>query len=233
MTYPSPYPPSPDRPGVTPQANTTPNVPVRVAVVEDQSSIREGLAFLIDSAPGFQCAAACGSAEQALEVLPQVNPDVVLMDIGLPGLSGIECIKQLKVLTPRAQIMMLTVFEDHDRIFRSLQAGATGYLLKKEPPEQLLYAIADLHTGGSPMSNQIARRVVEEFQRPTQSTQTFDTLSKREQEILTQLAKGYLYKEIADHLSISLDTVRTHIRHIYEKLQVRSRTQAINKAFPR
>jgi DNA-binding NarL/FixJ family response regulator len=201
--------------------------------VEDQLSIRGGRAFLIKQSPGFQCAAAWATGEEALRVIPETKPDVVLMDIGLPGMSGIDCIRLLKVRSPRTQIMMLTVFEDHDRIFKSLQAGATGYLLKKEPPDQLLKSIEDLHAGGSPMSNQIARRVVEEFQSPTDTAQTFESLSKREQEILTHLARGFLYKEIAANLGISLDTVRTHIRHIYEKLQVRSRTQAVNKAFPR
>jgi DNA-binding NarL/FixJ family response regulator len=220
----------------TPSLAPTDNPPIQVGIVEDDQSIREGLAFLIEQSPGFQCVAACGSAEEALLLIPHSKPGIVLMDISLPGMSGIECIRALKKLLPGVQIMMLTVFEDHARIFQSLQAGATGYLLKKESSDLLLNAIADLHNGGSPMSNQIARRVVRAFQNQDESTSSnasFNSLSPREQEILSLLAQGYLYKEIAKKLLISLDTVRTHIRHIYEKLQVRSRTEAVNKAFPR
>jgi len=153
------------------------------------------------------------------------------MDIHLPGMSGIECIRRLKRQQPRVQISMLTVFEDHDRIFQSLTAGASGYLLKQTPPAKLLEAIAELHRGGSPMSTQIARRVVEAFQRPVPSEQTDAKLTPREQEIVRLLAKGYLYKEIAEQLGLSVETVRTHLHRIYEKLHVHTRTEAVMKLY--
>jgi DNA-binding NarL/FixJ family response regulator len=204
---------------------------VKVALVEDDQQVREGLALLIGSSPGFACVAACPSAENALQRLPGLEPDVVLMDIQLPGMSGIECILKLKQLCPQAQIMMLTVFEDHDRIYQSLKAGASGSLLKQPPPAELLAAITNLHQGGSPMSAQIARRVVEAFQRPAPSDSGDSPLSPREQEIVHLLAQGHLYKEIADQLGRSVETVRTHIRNIYDKLHVRSRTEAVNKVY--
>jgi len=206
---------------------------IRVAVVEDDPQICQGLAKLITSSPGFVCVATCPTAEEALVGLPEKQPDVVLMDIGLPGMSGIECIPKLKELLSRTQIMMLTVFEDYDRIFVSLKAGATGYLLKKTAPSRLLQSIRDLHGGGSPMSNQIARRIVEEFQKRPAPAKSPAQLSERENEILGKLARGFLYKEIAAMLGISVETVRTHARNIYGKLQVRTRAEAVNKAFPR
>lgn len=206
---------------------------IKVAIVEDDPQIRDGLAFLINTSPGFQCVTAVWSAEQALKEVPPLKPNVILMDIGLPGMSGIECIRQFKSKLPEAQVMMLTVFEDHDKIFQSLSAGASGYLLKNTPPAKLLEAIQDVHSGGSPMSNQIARRVVEVFQTQAPQSSATPDLSKREHEILHYLAQGFLYKEIADKLSISIETVRTHIRNIYDKLHVRTRTEAILKAFPR
>jgi DNA-binding NarL/FixJ family response regulator len=195
--------------------------------------VRDGFAFLIGASPGVLCVGVCKSGEEALETLPSLNPDVVLMDIGLPGMSGIECIARLKRELPSTQIMMLTVFEDDERIFNSITAGATGYLLKNTPPAKLIEAISDLHAGGSPMSNQIARRLVREFQKPHPKECDLSSLSARELEVLNLLAKGFLYKEIADTLKLSRHTVRTHIRNIYEKLQVRSRTEAVVKAFPR
>jgi DNA-binding NarL/FixJ family response regulator len=203
-----------------------------VAVVEDDVDICQGLASLINGSSGFICVATCPSAEEAIVGLPEKQPDVILMDIGLPGMSGIACIPHLRSYLPRAQIMMLTVFEDHDRIFESLKAGATGYLLKKTAPATLVQSIRDLHGGGSPMSNQIARRVVEVFQRPSRKPDCAD-LTTREQEVLQKLSQGFLYKEIARSLGISIETVRTHVRNIYEKLQVRTRTEALNKAFPK
>jgi DNA-binding NarL/FixJ family response regulator len=210
---------------------------IKVAIVEDGAEAREALQILINGAEGFACVAACDSAEAALAVIPRCPPDVVLMDIQLPGMSGIECIRRLKHLLPEVQIMMLTVFEDHDRIFQSLAGGASGYIVKKTPPAKLLEAIDELHHGGAPMSGQIARQVVEVFKQPLDGFPVTrepapTNLSKREQEILGQLARGFLYKEICDHLGISLGTVRVHIRHIYDKLHVHNRTEAILKGHP-
>ena len=213
--------------------SSQPEATVTVAVVEDEPEVREGLAALINGAPGFECIAACANAEEALVGLPTWQPDVVLMDIKLPGMSGIDCIRELKRLLPQAQILMLTVVEDHDRIFRSLAAGASGYLLKKTSPAKLLEAIREVHEGGSPMSSQIARRVVEEFQKPVAAEDPTQKLGKREMEVLQFLAQGLLYKEIAERLGMGMGTVRAHIHHIYEKLHVRSRTEALLKIFPR
>lgn len=204
-------------------------MPIHVAIVEDLDDIREGLAFLINSAEEFRCVAAYASAEAALADLPNQAPDVVLMDIGLPGMSGIECIQRLKAQDATLQIMMLTIYEDDEKIYNSLAAGATGYVLKKTPPAKLLESIQDLHNGGSPMSSQIARKVVQTFQHVPAPSSATAGLSKREQEILSYLAKGHLYKEIADTLSISVETVRTHLHKIYEKLHVHTRTEAVLK----
>lgn len=206
---------------------------IRVAVVEDDPDLRAGLESLLSAAPGFACAGAWASAETALARLLSAAPDVVLMDIGLPGMSGIDCIRELKRLQPKLQIMMLTVFEDHDRIYQSLATGASGYLLKQTSPEKLLDAITELHRGGAPMSAQIARRVVETFQRPEPATNPTVRLSPRETEIIHLLAQGLLYKEIADRLVLSTETVRTHLHNIYEKLHVRTRTEAVMKVFGR
>ena len=206
---------------------------IRVAVVEDEPQVREGFRLLIDRSERCACVAAFGSAEEALARLPSLEADVVLMDIQLPGMSGIECIRELKSRQPGLQIMMLTVFEDHDRIFQSLAAGASGYLLKQTPPGKLLEAIAELHRGGAPMSTQIARRVVETFQQPVPNAGTTARLSPREKEIIERLGQGYLYKEIAEQLGISVETVRTHIHNTYEKLHVRTRTEAVMKVFGR
>jgi len=202
--------------------------PVRVALVEDDSQVREGLRHLIESSGGCVCVGAYGSGEEALDKATGAKPDVVLMDINLPGISGIECIRALKERAPQLQIMMLTVFEDYDRIFCSLTAGASGYLLKQTPPAKLLEAILELRQGGSPMSMQIARRVVEAFQK---TENTASVLSPREKEIIALLAKGFLYKEIASQLTLSVETIRTHIHNIYEKLHVRTRTEAVMKVY--
>jgi DNA-binding NarL/FixJ family response regulator len=201
---------------------------ISIAVVEDDKTVREGLQMLLNGSPGFSCMAVFDTGENALEGLPEMTPDVVLMDINLPGINGIECILRLKGLNLPMQFIMLTVFEDTDAIFQSLSAGASGYLLKQTPPAKLLEAIQDVYRGGSPMSGEIARKVVQSFQRQADSN-AVDGLTKREVEILGYLAKGYLYKEIAGFLFISVETVRTHIRNIYEKLQVRTRTEAILK----
>ncbi len=206
---------------------------IRVALVEDDPAVRSGLELLISNSSRCVCIAAVGSAEEALARFPLLQPDVTLMDIHLPGMSGIECIRQLKQRQPQLRIMMLTVFEDHDRIFQSLAAGASGYLLKQTPPEKLLEAIVELHQGGAPMSMQIARRVVEVFQQPALGEAAHAGLSPREKEIIALLGKGYLYKEIADQLGLSVETVRTHIHNIYEKLHVHTRTEAVMKVYGR
>jgi DNA-binding NarL/FixJ family response regulator len=202
---------------------------VKIAIVEDNNDIREGLVFLIKASEGFKCIADYSNAEDALAELPRSDVDVVLMDINLPGKSGIECVAELKHQRKDIQIIMLTIFEDEDSIFKSLQAGASGYVLKKTSPAQLLEAVKDVNNGGSPMSSQIARKVVASFQSTKESPGKHEELSLREMEILTYLSKGYRYKEIADLLFISIETVRTHIRNIYEKLQVHSRTEALIK----
>lgn len=202
---------------------------IRIAVVEDDKTVREGLQMLLNGSHGYSCIAAFGSGEEALTGIPDMMPDVVLMDINLPGISGIECIVKLKEQELPAMYIMLTVFENTDAIFQSLAAGACGYLLKNTPPAKLLEAIRDVYNGGSPMSGEIARKVVQSFQQPAVKPGTSSCLTKREEEILGFLSQGYFYKEIAGTLSISVETVRTHIRNIYEKLQVRTRTEAILK----
>ena len=204
-------------------------MPIRVAIVEDNTEIREGLSALINGFPGYRCVATYPDAEKALRGLPTQDVDVVLMDINLPGMSGIECVEELKERSPDMEFMMLTVYEDDDRIFKSLMAGATGYILKKTPPSELLDAIRDLHNGGSPMSEGIARRVVQAFHQMGGSSKETENLSQRESEILSHLAKGYHDKEIAEKLFLSVETVRTHLRNIYKKLHVRSRTEAVLK----
>ena len=191
--------------------------------------VREVLEILLNGSPGFTCVAAYSNGEDAVADLPVVNPDVVLMDINLPGISGIECISRLKEQDLPMLFIMLTIFEDSDAIFQSLSAGASGYLLKGTPPARLLEAIQDVYQGGSPMSREIARKVIQSFQQPTVNPVTEYILTSREEEILTYLVKGLLYKEIAAKLFIGVETVRTHIRHIYEKLQVRTRSEAIVK----
>jgi DNA-binding NarL/FixJ family response regulator len=204
-------------------------MPIRVAIVEDNDKIRGGLAGIIDGSDGFECSAAYESAEEALRLLPAYKPDVVLMDIQLPKMSGIECVEKLKAHIPDIQVMMLTVYEDDEKVFKSILAGASGYILKRTPPAELLEAIRELHEGGSPMSDQIARKVVQAFQQMGTSSKETENLSEREMEILSYLAKGYHDKEIADKLFLSIKTVRTHLRNIYKKLHVRSRTEAVLK----
>ena len=203
--------------------------PLRVSIVEDDDEIRAHLAHLISRAKGFELVSQHASGEEALEAIPKNPPAVVLMDIQLPGLSGVECVRSLKARLPQVQFMMLTIYEDSDRIFQSLVAGASGYLLKRTPGPQLLEAIRDVHAGGSPMSSHIARKVVQFFNQQAKATPELESLSAREQEVLQQLARGRLYKEIADKLDISLDTVRKHLQSIYQKLHVHSRTEAVVK----
>jgi DNA-binding NarL/FixJ family response regulator len=204
-------------------------VKITVSIVDDDAPACGILTEWIRSADGFKCVGVHESAEAALAALPQENPSVVLMDINMPGMSGIECVRRLKPQMMATQFVMLTVYEDADHIFRALSSGASGYLLKRTPRAELLAAIKDVHAGGSPMSSNIARKIVQSFQRFNTSPTDAQDLSPREREVLELLARGYLYKEIADSLHISGPTVNTHIRRIYEKLHVRSRSQAIAK----
>jgi DNA-binding NarL/FixJ family response regulator len=205
---------------------------IRVVIIEDIKEIREGLQLLIDSSDGFSCQKTFANAEQAIAELPALLPDVALMDINLPGISGIEAVKKLKSLCPGTQFIMSTVYEDDENIFESLKAGASGYLLKKIAPSKLLDAISEVYNGGSPMSSQIARKVIASFQHKD-SIDESDILTPKEKEVLKALAKGLRYKEIADEFNVSIETVRSHARKIYEKLQVQSRTEALNKVYGR
>jgi len=204
---------------------------IAVSIVEDDPQVRSSLAKLIDSSPGYRCVSRHGSAENALEEIPRIKPDVTLMDINLPGLNGVECVRRLKPQLPGTQIIMLTVYQNTEHIFNALTAGATGYMLKQTPPAELLLAIKEVHAGGSPMSSHIARKIVQSFQQPPPAPLSAEaqSLSPREAEVLDLLAKGFLYKEIAEQMKVSYATVHTHIRHIYEKLHVRSRTEAVAK----
>jgi DNA-binding NarL/FixJ family response regulator len=206
-------------------------VSISVSIVEDDAQARQILSDWIRRTDGFRFVSEHGTAESALAHLPKENPTVVLTDINLPGLNGIECVRRLKPLLPGTQFVMLTVYEDADHIFHALSAGATGYLLKHTPRGELLAALKQVHAGGSPMTSNIARKVVQSFQQQAPPAASADTseLSPRESEVLDLLARGYLYKEIADSLEISLPTVSTYIRRIYEKLHVRSRAQAVAK----
>jgi DNA-binding NarL/FixJ family response regulator len=206
---------------------------INVAIVEDEDEVREGLALLINGSEGFRCVLTYANAESALPGILESKPDVVLMDINLPGMSGIECIRKLKLRQPDLPTMMLTVYDDDEKIFESLKSGASGYLLKTTRPSKLLEAIQELYYGGSPMSSRIARKVVETFQAMGPSAKETENLSRRELEVLSYLAKGYRYREIAETLFISIETVRTHLRNIYEKLHVRSRGEAVCKVFPK
>lgn len=200
-----------------------------VAIVEDNNDFRASLSRYVDEAPGYRCVCACSTSEEALQKIPKIAPDVVLMDIHLPNMSGVDCTRRLKEICPTVQILILTVYEDNDRIFGALKAGAGGYLLKRADPADILSAIEDVKRGGAPMSNQIARRVVQSFREEPPAAAKKEGLSQREEEILQHLSKGYSTKEIAERLSVSVNTVRTHLQHIYEKLHVRSRTEAVVK----
>jgi DNA-binding NarL/FixJ family response regulator len=208
---------------------------IRVALVEDDPEVRANLAALIEESPGFRCVGQFSDGATALQELPATHADVVLMDINLPGMLGTECVRQLKAISPKLPVLMLTVYDDSEQIFKSLMAGATGYLLKRTPRAKLIEAIREVHSGGAPMSRQVARRVVQFFQQIEQMPATshrmpeLGSLTKREREVLACLAKGFAYKEIADQLKISFETVRTHLRTIYDKLHVHSRTEAVLK----
>lgn len=202
---------------------------ITVSIVEDNDKLRETLVRVLNRADGFRCVSQYANAEDALKDLPNVKPDVVLMDINLPGMNGVECVRQLKRLSPEIQMMMLTVYEDTENIFDALAAGASGYMLKRTASKELLEAIAEVKRGGSPMTTHIARKVVQSFQRSPAAAAATENLSEREQQVLDLLSQGLMYKEIADKLNISYETVHTYIRRIYEKLQVRTRTEAVAK----
>lgn len=205
------------------------NKRVTVALVEDDRGTRENLMAVLACAPQLRCLKGYASGEEALREIPADPPDVVLMDINLPGINGIQCVARLKAKLPKVQVLMLTTYEDSKLIFDSLRAGASGYLLKNMAPAQVVEAVEQVSAGGSPMSMHIARKVVSHFQQIKQVPSEMDVLSKRELEILGLLAKGYLYKEIADQLGITQGTVRVHLHTVYEKLHVSSRTEAVVK----
>jgi DNA-binding NarL/FixJ family response regulator len=202
---------------------------ITVSIVDDETELRQSISTFVNGSPGFKCISTYGTAREALDHLPTDRPDVVLMDINMKGMDGIECVERLKVLVPEIQIVMLTVYEDTDRIFKALSVGASGYLLKRLSPAKLLQAIREVNAGGSPMSNSIARKVVASFQKAGKEVEKQSLLSPREQMVLDCLAKGLTYKQIADQLDISIDTIRTYLRRVYEKLHVQSRTEAVAK----
>jgi len=204
---------------------------LRVGIVEDDDRLREEFTRLVEGAGDMTCVSASGSAEAALAALPAAAPDVVLMDLNLPGMNGIACTRALKELRPQTQIVMLTSFESNDAIFESLAAGATGYVLKRAPAQQIVDAVRDVYAGGSPMSSAIARKVVAFFGKRVDPapSKDLDRLSDRERAVLVALAEGQQYKEIADALGISINTVRNHVKHVYEKLHVNTRLDAVRK----
>jgi len=202
---------------------------IKVSIVDDNEGIRSSLAALIRRAPTLKLLGEYPDAETALKEIPTKIPDVVLMDINLPGLNGVECVRQLKAVLPKLQVLMLTVYEDNDSLFNSLKAGASGYLLKRTASARLLEAIHEVSTGGAPMTPQLARRVVQFFNAPAKEDPAVARLTPGEREFLDQLANGYAYKEIADRMKISIDTVRSYVRTVYEKLHVHSRTEAVVK----
>lgn len=201
---------------------------ITVSIVDDEKDLRQSITTFVNGSPGFRCVSAYTNAETALKGLPADKPDVVLMDINLGTMNGIECVERLTAEVPTMQILMLTVYEDTDQIFKALSAGASGYLLKRSSPTKLLQAIREVHAGGSPMTSSIARKVVASFQKK-QASEKQTNLSPREETVLKCLAQGLTYKQIADQLDISIDTIRTYLRRVYEKLHVQSRTEAVAK----
>lgn len=204
---------------------------ISIAIVEDLDEVRDGLKNFLALSHDFRILDTYKTAEEALYDIPKLKPDIVIMDISLPGMNGIDCIRQVKDKSPKTQFMMFTVYENDEKVFEALKAGAAGYLLKNTGLVQLIESLKELHNGGSPMSANIARKLVTVFREQQKETESIRTLSLRENEILQFLSRGLLYKEIAEHLSISVSTVRQHIHHIYEKLHVQNRTEAINKAY--
>jgi DNA-binding NarL/FixJ family response regulator len=208
---------------------------INVAIVEDDAGIRRGLEWLLKSSSEFSCVASCKNAGEALRLLPKAAPQVILMDINLPDRSGIECAAQIKEMLPSTQVVMITVYDDDEKVFNALRAGASGYILKRTPPKKILQAIREVHAGGVPMSSEVARKLLSVFREPAPApTQAEEqNLSPREQEVLELLSRGCANKEIADKLSLSIETVTWHLKHIYNKLHVRSRTQAALKFLSR
>jgi len=202
---------------------------IKISIVEDQPEMRESLVAWLGDAPGLRCVGAHATGEEALKKIPQENPDVVLMDINLTGMNGIQCVSRLKESLPKTQVLMLTTYDEGDMIFDSLRAGANGYLLKNMPQAELVEAVQQVHNGGAPMSLQIARKVINHFHSNKLPNPELEQLTGRELEILKLLAKGYMYKEIADQLSITMSTVRSHVCAVYDKLHVHSRSQAAKK----
>jgi len=202
-----------------------------IAIVEDDRTLRETLIEMVDGAPGFRCVCACATSEEALARIPELQPDVVLMDIHLPGESGIECTAKLTALVPNLQVVILTIYKDINLIFQALKAGAGGYVLKRSRPEEIIEAIADVRAGGAPMTGEIARMVVRSFKEAPVNDRATDGLSGREMEILALLAEGLSNKEIASRLNVSSGTVRTHVEHILRKLHVRCRGEAAARYF--
>jgi len=205
---------------------------IRICIVEDINDVREGMVTLLSKDDRFEVVASFSDAETAAEELEAWQPDIVIIDINLPGMNGIECIRRTKMQCPATQFIMFTIYEDDEKVFEALMAGASGYLLKKTPFDKICESLLELKQGGSPMSTQIARKVINRL-RSTESSNELEILSPRENEVLNYLSKGLLYKEIATKLNISTSTVRQHIHKIYEKLHVQNRTEAINKAFGR
>lgn len=205
---------------------------INVVIVEDSNTIREGLKLLIDGTEGYSCMAAFSNCEDLLEVVAKLKVDVILMDIDLPGISGIEGIRRIKKISDEILILILTIYDENELIFEALCAGASGYLVKKTPPSKLLDAIRDAYEGGAPMTSNIARKVVDYFQKSKPIQKDFEhiTLTKREKEVLSGLVEGNSYKAIADELNVSLDTVRFHFRNIYKKMHVHSQSEAVVKA---
>jgi DNA-binding NarL/FixJ family response regulator len=205
---------------------------LNVAIVEDDDRFRKTLSRWVESTAGLHCAGSYDCAEDALKSIPKTNADIVIMDINLPAMSGIECVRKLRAERPALQVIMLTAYEDGDLIFKALQAGAHGYLLKRSSPDKILEAIVEVSRGGAPMSSNIARKVVQSFENKGLSAEDQANLTKREEEILRGVVRGLINKEIAAELSVSVETIRVHLKNIYEKLHVRSRTEAALKAYP-
>lgn len=200
-----------------------------VAIVEDSRTTREALRTIIDLTPGYECVATCGTGEEALKILPKLKPEVVLMDLQLPGISGIECLEELKQLLPQVLVIMVTVYEDPDRIFSALRVGACGYLLKRSAPERMISAIREVKEGGGAMSGEIAMKVIQHFSGQVSQKEEIDALTRREREVLELVALGLSNKEISDRLGFTVDAARWHLKRIYAKLHVNSRTQAALK----